>query len=155
MQRSTNRILTTHAGRLPNPSNIGEINGGPCQHRSAKFRCVGNSRRCRSSTKAEGAEKRRSQRRRILESPRWQILRQPGPTGIEMRPVADGTPPSIVYFQQERQMPEFRDFYEIYDAMGNVPIPGVTGATSGRTGGPSPGPWSTVDRRQLSARLSW
>ena len=25
MQRSTNRILTTHAGRLPNPSNIGEI----------------------------------------------------------------------------------------------------------------------------------
>ena len=47
-------------------------------------------------------------------------------TGIEMRPVADDAPPSIVYFQQERQMPEFRDFYGIYDAMGNVPVPGVT-----------------------------
>ena len=47
-------------------------------------------------------------------------------SGIEMRPVADDAPPSIVFFQQERMMREFRAFYEVYDAMGNIPTPGVT-----------------------------
>ena len=27
--------------------------------------------------------------------------------------------------QQERHMPEFREFYEIYDQIGNIPRPGV------------------------------
>ena len=29
------------------------------------------------------------------------------------------------WHQQERHMPEFREFYEIYDQMGNIPRPGV------------------------------
>ena len=47
-------------------------------------------------------------------------------TGIDMKPVTTNHPPSIVAFQQERRMPEFRDFYRVYDAMGNIPTPGVT-----------------------------
>ena len=42
-----------------------------------------------------------------------------------MQPLQAGEGPSILVHQQERHMPEFRGFYEVYDQIGNIPRPGV------------------------------
>ena len=124
MQRSTNRILTTHAGRLPNPSNIGEIMEARANSDQSRFDSLV------TAAVADLVRKQRELKNDIHSDGEFWKARDgkyydSRSTGIEMRPVADDAPPSIVYFQQERKMPEFRDFYEIYDAMGNVPVPGV------------------------------
>ena len=46
-------------------------------------------------------------------------------TGVEMNPVTADKPATILALQQERRMPEFREFYEVHDAVGNTPMPGV------------------------------
>jgi 5-methyltetrahydropteroyltriglutamate--homocysteine methyltransferase len=46
-------------------------------------------------------------------------------TGVEMLPLNPGEGTSILMHQQERHMPEFREFYEVYDQLGNIPRPGV------------------------------
>ncbi|WP_256868319.1 hypothetical protein [Candidatus Entotheonella palauensis] len=78
------RILTTHAGRLPNPDNMAAI-------LQARDELYFNSRF----------------------------------TGVEMQPLQPGEWPSILEQQQERHMPEFREFYAVYDQLGNIPRPGV------------------------------
>jgi len=47
-------------------------------------------------------------------------------TGVAMQPVTADKPAWLLAHQLERQMPEFREFYAIYDAVGNTPMPGVT-----------------------------
>jgi hypothetical protein len=46
-------------------------------------------------------------------------------TGVDMQPLQADEWPSILGHQQERHMPEFREFYTIYDQLGNIPRPGV------------------------------
>jgi hypothetical protein len=43
-----------------------------------------------------------------------------------MKPVTADQPAWLLTHQPERQMHEFREFYAIYDAVGNTPMPGVT-----------------------------
>src|SRR4029453_5970769 len=47
-------------------------------------------------------------------------------TGVAMKPVTADQPAWLLAHQLERQMPEFREFYAIYDAVGNTLMPGVT-----------------------------
>ena len=46
-------------------------------------------------------------------------------TGIETRPVKEGEAPSVPAMQRERDMPEFKAFWEIYEYVGNTPMQGV------------------------------
>ena len=52
-------------------------------------------------------------------------------TGVAMQPVTADKPAWLLAHQLERQMPEFREFYAIYDAVGIaqwLPALGSTGA---------------------------
>ena len=125
MKRSSERILTTHAGRLPNPGNIAEI---------MEARTGGDQEKYDGLVTAgiAGLLRKQMDLKNDLHSDGefWKardgIYYNSRSTGIEMKPVTAGQPPSIVFFQQERRMPEFRDFYEIYSVNGNIPMPGVT-----------------------------
>ena len=44
----------------------------------------------------------------------------------ELIPVTVDKPAWILTNQPERCMPEFREFFAVYDAIGNTPMPGVT-----------------------------
>jgi 5-methyltetrahydropteroyltriglutamate--homocysteine methyltransferase len=47
-------------------------------------------------------------------------------SGVELVPVTAEKPAWILTNQPERCIPEFKEFFEIYDALGNIPMPGVT-----------------------------
>lgn len=47
-------------------------------------------------------------------------------TGVEMKLVSADQPVWLLAHQPQRRMLELREFYEIYDAVGNTPMPGVT-----------------------------
>ena len=125
MQRSTQRILTMHAGRLPNPNNIGEIMEARASGDDARFGAL-------VTNGIADLVRKQIELKNDLHSDGEFWKARDGKyydgrsTGIEMRPVSADAPPSIVFRQQERRMPEFREFYEIYDVMGNVPVPGVS-----------------------------
>ncbi|MCI0438140.1 MAG: hypothetical protein L0177_03300 [Chloroflexi bacterium] len=125
MKRSTDRILTTHAGRLPNPGNMEEV---------LRARADGDDKKFDELVAAGVAEMVRKQvalENGIHSDGEFWKARDPKyyssrSTGVEMRPLKPGEPASIVAFQQERRTPEFREFWTIYDANGNIPTPGVT-----------------------------
>ena len=124
MKRSEGRILTTHAGRLPNPTNIREILTARADD-PKKFDTL---------MKGGVADMVRKQveLKNDLHSDgefwkaRDQMYYDSRATGVEMQPVTADKPAWLLAHQPERQMPEFREFYEIYDAVGNTPMPGVT-----------------------------
>jgi 5-methyltetrahydropteroyltriglutamate--homocysteine methyltransferase len=124
MQRSTERILTTHAGRLPNPDNIAAIQQARADGDQATFDRL---------VKAGIADRVRKQielRNDIHSDGEFWKARDEQyynsrVTGVDMQPLQPGEGPSILVRQQERHMPEFREFYAIYDQLGNIPRPGV------------------------------
>jgi len=124
MKRSEGRILTTHSGRLPNPTNIREILTARADD-PEKFDAL---------MKGGVADMVRKQveLKNDLHSDgefwkaRDQMYYESRTTGIAMQPVTADTPAWLLAHQPERRMPEFREFYEIYDAVGNTPMPGVT-----------------------------
>src|SRR5262245_26314081 len=124
MQRSEGRMLTTHAGRLPNPANIREILAARA-HDPAQFDVLmqdGVADMVRKQVALNNdlhsdGEFWKARDQRYYDS---------RATGIAMKPVTADQPAWLLTHQPERQMPEFREFYAIYDAVGNTPMPGVT-----------------------------
>ncbi len=124
MRRSEGRIFTTHAGRLPNPTNMSEVlaaRGGDPEQFDA-FVKVGV---------AEIVQKQLELKNDLHSDgefwkARDQLYYDSRTTGVDMQPVTADNPAWLLAHQAERQMPEFRAFYEIYDAVGNTPMPGVT-----------------------------
>jgi hypothetical protein len=124
MKRSERRILTTHAGRLPNPPNIRELLAARAND-PAKFDelvqggvadLVRKQVELQNDIHSDGE----------FWKARDQMYYDSRTTGVEMQPVTADKPAWLLAHQPERQMPEFRAFYAIYDAVGNTPMPGVT-----------------------------
>jgi 5-methyltetrahydropteroyltriglutamate--homocysteine methyltransferase len=124
VKRSTDRILTTHPGRLPNPDNHAEI---------MQARRAGDQQRFDELTRTAIQDMIRRQRATGIDilsdgefwkarDQRWYDDRC---TGVVVRPLKPGEAGfSQVRFRREGRMPEFKAFYEIYDQVGNTPLPG-------------------------------
>ena len=153
MRRSTERILTTHAGRLPNPDNIAEIQKARADGDQATFD------RLMQAGVADRVRKQMELRNDIHSDgefwkARDELYYNSRVAGVEMRPLQPGEGASILVHQQERHMPEFREFYAIYDQIGNTPRPGVVNPRP-RTGRRSPAPCSTKARTPSSMSSRW
>jgi 5-methyltetrahydropteroyltriglutamate--homocysteine methyltransferase len=124
MQRSTERILTTHPGRLPNPDNQAEVLGAQAKGAQPAFE---------AEVRAGVAQMVRRQQEigidLVSDGEFWKVRDQryydERASGIEILPAKPGEPTSVLVFQRERRSPEFRAFWEIYDRVGNTPMPGV------------------------------
>ncbi len=124
MQHSTDRILTTHPGRLPNPSNYAAV---------VQARNAGDQATFDAEVKAGIGEMVRKQKESgidiMSDGEFWKARDQKyydgRASGFQTRPINAGEPPSVLVFQRERRMPEFREFWQIYDRVGNTPMPGV------------------------------
>src|SRR5438105_8581328 len=124
MKRSTDRILTTHPARLPNPDNQDEI---------VQARNSGDQRKLDALVQDGVATMVRRQKDAgidiMSDGEFWKFRDQKyygsRASGIETRPIKPGEPPTILVFQEERRSPEFKNFWEIYDRVGNAPMPGV------------------------------
>lgn len=124
MHRSTDRILTTHPGRLPNPDNQADF---------VRARKGGDQGRVDALMK-QGIVQMVQRQKQIgidilSDGEFWKARDQQyfdtRATGIETRPVRPGEAPSVPAMQRERDMPEFKAFWEIYEHVGNTPMPGV------------------------------
>jgi 5-methyltetrahydropteroyltriglutamate--homocysteine methyltransferase len=124
LKRSTDRILTTHPGRLPNPSNYAEV---------MQARRGGDQQRFDELVKGGIQEMIKRQREIgidiLSDGEFWKVRDQQWYddrcTGVLVRPLKPGeTSFNNVGARREGQMPEFRDFYAIYDQVGNTPMPG-------------------------------
>src|SRR5262245_38900828 len=124
MKRSEGRILTTHAGRLPNPTNIREILTARADD-PEKFDALMKGG-VADMVRKQVALKNDIHSDGEFWKARDQMYYDSRATGVEMKPVTADKPAWLLAHQLERQMPEFREFYEIYDAVGNTPMPGVT-----------------------------
>ncbi len=130
MRRSTDRILTTHAGRLPDPSNMGEVvaarTGDQGKHdelvRSGVAEMVRKQADLKNDLHSDG-EFWKTRDQRYFDS---------RTTGVEMLSATAEKPAWILTNQPERCMPEFAGFFAVYDALGNTPMPGVTIPTATR-----------------------
>jgi 5-methyltetrahydropteroyltriglutamate--homocysteine methyltransferase len=124
MKRSTDRILTTHPGRLPNPENQSEV---------IQARNAGDQKAFDEQVKTGIAAMVRKQKDLgvdiMSDGEFWKARDQKyydsRASGLQTRPVKPGEPPSVLIYQRERRMPEFKEFWEIYDRTGNTPMPGV------------------------------
>jgi 5-methyltetrahydropteroyltriglutamate--homocysteine methyltransferase len=124
MKRSTDRILTTHPGRLPNPDNQGEI---------LQARTSGDQPKFDELVQAEIAAMVRRQKELgidiLSDGEFWKVRDQPyydsRASGIETRPARPGEATSVLVVQRERRDPAFKAFWEIHDRVGNTPMPGV------------------------------
>jgi len=124
LKRSTDRILTTHPGRLPNPDNYAEI---------MHARRNGDQQRFDELTIAAVQDMIRRQREIGLDilsdGEFWKVRDQrwydDRCTGVLVRPLKPGEVSfSQVSARREGRMPEFKAFYEIYEQIGNLPMPG-------------------------------
>ena len=124
MKRSEGRILTTHAGRLPNPTNIREILTARADD-AEKFEALMKGG-VADMVRKQVALKNDIHSDGEFWKARDQMYYDSRATGVEMKPVTADKPAWLLAHQPERQMPAFREFYKIYDAVGNTPMPGVT-----------------------------
>jgi 5-methyltetrahydropteroyltriglutamate--homocysteine methyltransferase len=124
VKRSTDRILTTHPGRLPNPDNYDEVMAARRAGDQASFDALTSA----------GIQQMIARQREIgidimsdgefwkVRDQRWYDDRT---TGVEVRPLREGEAgPNQLSARREGRMPEFRQFYAIYDQLGNTPVPG-------------------------------
>lgn len=124
MKRSTDRILTTHAGRLPNPSNMGEVVAARSDDQAKHDELV-------TSGVAEMVRKQVELKNDIhSDGEFWKTRDQryfdSRTNGVEKLPVTADKPAWILTNQPERSMTEFQEFFAVYDVLGNTHIPGVT-----------------------------
>ncbi len=125
MKRSTDRILTTHPGRLPDPS----VRDAVMQARETGERAT-----FEALTKQGIADMVKLQREAGIDimsdgefwKARDQLYYGSRATGIEARPLAPGEWPSLLGTHEERMGTRFAEFFAIYDKLGNTPRPGVT-----------------------------
>src|SRR5690606_14655493 len=124
MKRSTDRILTTHPGRLPDP---------PVRDEVMQARAAGNRSRFNALLKAGAVEMFQKQRQAgidlMSDGEFWKardiMYYSDRATGIEARDLKPGEWPSTLGTQRERLSGRFQDFYSAYDRLGNVPRPGA------------------------------
>jgi 5-methyltetrahydropteroyltriglutamate--homocysteine methyltransferase len=125
VKRSTDRILTTHPGRLPDP---------PGRDAVMEAREKGDRAAFDRLVKEGIGVMLRKQREigidLMSDGEFWKardgIYYMGRASGIEAKPLKPGEWPSTLGTQRERTGPEFRDFYDAYDKLGNTPRPGVT-----------------------------
>jgi 5-methyltetrahydropteroyltriglutamate--homocysteine methyltransferase len=123
MQRGSERILTTHPGRLPDPENQAEIMKAR-REGAANFDAL---------VQAGIAEIVRRQKQIgidiMSDGEFWKARDQryfdSRASGIETRPASPGEAVSVLVAQRERRSPAFKAFWEIHDRVGNTPMPGV------------------------------
>jgi 5-methyltetrahydropteroyltriglutamate--homocysteine methyltransferase len=131
LKRSIDRILTTHPGKLPEPDNQAEIMAA---------RRAGDQKQFDALTQSAIQEMIRRQRGIGLDvlsdGEFWKVRDQryydDRCSGVLVRPLEPGEISSSQLMRTEGKLPEFRKFFEIYDQMGNTPMPG------GRPNPPSP-----------------
>jgi 5-methyltetrahydropteroyltriglutamate--homocysteine methyltransferase len=124
VKRSTDRILTTHPGRLPDPTNRDAVMQARDRDDRPAFE---------AGVKAGVAEMVAKQREAgvdiMSDGEFWKARDQKyyggRASGIEAKPLRPGEWPSTLGTQRERTGPQFRDFYSAYDRLGNTPRPGV------------------------------
>jgi len=124
VQRSTDRILTTHPGRLPNPDDQDAI---------IRARNNADQRAFDDLVKSDIAAMVGRQTQLgidiMSDGEFWKARDQKHfdsrATGIETRPVRPGEQVSVLVGQRERRSPDFRAFWEIHDRVGNTPMPGI------------------------------
>ena len=125
MKRSTDRILTTHPGRLPDPS----VRDAVMQARESGDRAT-----FETLTKQGIGEMVSLQREAGVDimsdgefwKARDQLYYGSRATGIASKPLAAGEWPSLLGTHEERVGTQFAEFFAIYDKLGNTPRPGVT-----------------------------
>src|SRR5713226_7104019 len=110
MKRSTDRILTTTPGRLPNPDNLDEIMQARNSDDQQRFDALVQT--------GVAAMVRKQQDLGIdimSDGEFWKARDQKyygsRVSGIETRPVKPGEPATILIHQRERRMPEFKAFW--------------------------------------------
>lgn len=123
LKRSTDRILTTHPGRLPDPDNYAEIMAA---------RRAGDQHAFDQLTTAAIQDMIRRQREIGLDilsdGEFWKVRDQryydDRCSGVLVRPLKPGEPPQgQLNVRTEAKLPEFRKFFEIFDQLGNTPMP--------------------------------
>jgi 5-methyltetrahydropteroyltriglutamate--homocysteine methyltransferase len=126
LKRSTDRILTTHPGRLPNPDNYAEI---------MDARRSGDQGRFDELTRAGIGDMIRRQREIgidiLSDGEFWKVRDQrwydDRCSGVLVRPLRPGEASfNQLSARREGRMAEFREFYTIYDQLGNTPGSGAT-----------------------------
>ena len=123
MKRSTDRILTTHAGRIPNPSNMAEVQNAKASGDQSKIDEVVTAGIIESL-------KRQIDLKNDIHSDgefwkgRDEAYFSSRTTGVESLPITPGNPASMLANMQERHSGEFDDFYAAFDRVGNIPQPG-------------------------------
>jgi len=123
MKRSTDRILTTHAGRIPNPSNMAEVQNAKASGDQSKIDEVVTAGIIESI-------KRQIDLKNDIHSDgefwkgRDEAYFSSRTTGVESLPITPGNPASMLANMQERHSGEFDDFYAAFDRVGNIPQPG-------------------------------
>jgi 5-methyltetrahydropteroyltriglutamate--homocysteine methyltransferase len=124
MHRSTDRILTTHPGRLPNPTNFDEVHAARNADDKAKFK----------SLSVDGIGQMIKRQKDIgidimSDGEFWKARDQKfydsRVTGITTRPLKEGETPTLTMDLRERTSDEFKAFYEQFDRVGNAPRVGV------------------------------
>jgi 5-methyltetrahydropteroyltriglutamate--homocysteine methyltransferase len=124
LKRSTDRILTTHPGRLPNPDNYAEVMqarragdqpGFDKQTRAGIQDMIGRQKQIGIDILSDGEFWK-------VRDQRWYDDRC---SGVLVRPLKPGEASfNNLSSRQEGRMPEFRAFYAVYDQLGNTPMPG-------------------------------
>ena len=123
MKRSTDRILTTHAGRLPNPTNMAEVQKAKASGDQAKIDEVV------TAGILEAFARQRELKNDIHSDGEFWKGRDENyfagrTTGVEAKLVTPDNPASMLANMQERHSGQFDDFYAAFDRVGNTPQPG-------------------------------
>jgi 5-methyltetrahydropteroyltriglutamate--homocysteine methyltransferase len=125
VKRSTDRILTTHPGRLPDPAVRDEAQAARSKGDQATL-----DRLIRQGALDMFAKQREVGIDIMSDGEFWKgrdnVYYSSRATGIETVPVKPDEWPSTLGTQRERIGPQFRDFYSAYDSLGNTPRPGRT-----------------------------
>ena len=124
VQRNSNHILTTHPGRLPNPTNFDEVQAARRSGDKAKF----------TELSLAGMKQMFDRQKQIgidimSDGEFWkgrdQKFFDSRVTGITSRPLKPGETPTLTMDLRERTSDEFKAFYAEFDRVGNAPRVGV------------------------------
>jgi 5-methyltetrahydropteroyltriglutamate--homocysteine methyltransferase len=124
MRRSTDRIITTHPGRLPDPPNRDAVMAARAAGDQETF-----DRLVREGV-APILQKQQSLGVDVMSDGEFWKARDAKyyntrVSGIEAVPLQPGEPVSTVATHRERSMPEFAEMWSLWDQVGNAPRPGI------------------------------
>ena len=124
MHRNKDRILTTHPGRLPNPSNMAAVQSAKASGDKATY-----EKEAKSGIGQMIARQKQIGIDIMSDGEFWkgrnQAYYDSRASGITSMPLKPGQSPSLTHDLRERTSEEFKAFYEAFDRVGNAPMPGV------------------------------